>query len=268
MSFQALHNLQEAKWNAPLLLPVADDILKMHQHLDSERAELQTKLEKQPSKNSWANLAKMTLCEVILFNRCTEEEVSKMTFNAFLQKNNTSTNSDVELAVSELEQLSKHFQRIEIKGKHGRKVPVLLTPSMLKSMELLTKARPNCEVLNNNPFMFARPQELGFYRGSDVIRHIAKSCGAKNPAALSSTKLRTHVATMSKVLNLKDNEMDDLAKFLGHDIRIHREYYRLPEGTLQLAKISKVLMALERGRLLEFKGKNWDQIDIDPQGIF
>ena len=37
--------------------------------------------------------------------------------------------------------------------------------------------------------------------------------------------------------------MDQLANFLGHDIRIHREFYRLPEKTLQLAKVSKVLMA-------------------------
>lgn len=69
------------------------------------------------------------------------------------------------------------------------------------------------------------------------------------------------MATMSKILNLKDNEMDNLADFLGHDIRVHREYYRLPEGTLQLAKISKVLMAMERGQLSDFKGRN-----LDPQG--
>ncbi|KAL1261182.1 hypothetical protein QQF64_009009, partial [Cirrhinus molitorella] len=70
---------------------------------------------------------------------------------------------------------------------------------------------------------------------------------------------------MSKVLNLKDNEMDDLADFLGHDIRVHRQYYRLPEGTLQLAKISKILMAMERGQLAEFKGRNLDEIQIDPK---
>ncbi|KTG37250.1 hypothetical protein cypCar_00004133 [Cyprinus carpio] len=57
--------------------------------------------------------------------------------------------------------------------------------------------------------------------------------------------------------------MDQLANFLGHDIRIHREFYRLPEKTLQLAKISKVLMALEQGRLAEFHGKNLDEI-VDP----
>ncbi|XP_032365870.1 uncharacterized protein LOC116683731 [Etheostoma spectabile] len=59
-------------------------------------------------------------------------------------------------------------------------------------------------------------------------------------------------------------EMDQLANYLGHDIRIHREYYRLPEKTLQLAKISKVLMALEQGKLAEFHGKNLDEISIEP----
>ncbi|XP_030579317.1 uncharacterized protein LOC115775929 [Archocentrus centrarchus] len=108
-------------------------------------------------------------------------------------------------------------------------------------------------------------QTLNHFRGSDIIREIAQSCGAKHPEALSSTKLRKHMATMSKVLNLKDNEMDDLADFLGHDIRVHRQFYRLPEGTLQLAKISKVLLALERGQLSNFKGRNLDEISIDPQ---
>ncbi|XP_048037612.1 uncharacterized protein LOC125262766 [Megalobrama amblycephala] len=41
-------------------------------------------------------------------------------------------------------------------------------------------------------------------------------------------------------------------------------YYRLPEGTLQLAKMSKVLMAMEKGTLSDFKGKKHDDIEIDP----
>lgn len=80
------------------------------------------------------------------------------------------------------------------------------------------------------------------------MRQIARSCGANHPEALSFNKIgkaQKHIATMSKVLNLKDNEMDDLADFLGHDIRVHRQYIGC--STLQLAKISRVLMALERG---------------------
>ncbi|KAL6476099.1 hypothetical protein MHYP_G00145980 [Metynnis hypsauchen] len=46
--------------------------------------------------------------------------------------------------------------------------------------------------------------------------------------------------------------------------RIHHEFYRLPEKTLQHTKISKVLMALEQRRLAEFHGKNLNKIGIDP----
>lgn len=267
VSSQALRNLSEAKWNSPQLLPFADDVKTMHQYLDSQSKEYQTKLEEQPNIKNWSELAKVILCQVILFNRRQEGEVSKMSLNAFILRDTSSTHPDVELTLSDLEKsLCKHFQRIEIRGKRGRKVPILLTPDMVTSMELLVKTRRNCDVLDENLFMFGRPQALSHFRGSDVIRQIAQNCGAKHPATLSSTKLRKHMATMSKVLNLKDNEMDDLADFLGHDIRVHRQYYRLPEGTLQLAKISKILMAMERGQMSEFKGKNLDEIQIDPQG--
>ncbi|XP_076008551.1 uncharacterized protein LOC143002364 [Genypterus blacodes] len=112
--------------------------------------------------------------------------------------------------------------------------------------------------------MYNRQRETARFRGSDCIRELAKNCGAEKPEALSSTKLRRQVATLSRVLNLNDTEQDLLADFLGHDIRVHRKFYRLPEGTLQLAKISKVLMACEQGRLAEFKGKSLDQISISP----
>lgn len=146
-----------------------------------------------------------------------------MPLSAFTLRDTSSTHPDVEVSLSELEkQLCKHFHRVEIRGKRGRKVPILLTPDMLESMELLVKTRSDCDVLDDNEFMFGRPKGLGHFRGSDAIRQIAQCCGAKHPESLSSTKLRKHIATMSKVLNLKDNEMDDLADFLGHDIRVHR----------------------------------------------
>lgn len=55
--------------------------------------------------------------------------------------------------------------------------------------------------------------------------------------SLTSTTLRKHTATLLTVLNMTDSEMDQLANFLAHDIRIHYEFYRLYEKTLQLAKI-------------------------------
>lgn len=57
--------------------------------------------------------------------------------------------------------------------------------------------------------------------------------------------------------------MDQVANFLGHDIRVHREFYRLPEATTQLAKISKLLIAMEKGSLTNLQGKTLDEIEIE-----
>ncbi|XP_073715809.1 uncharacterized protein [Misgurnus anguillicaudatus] len=70
---------------------------------------------------------------------------------------------------------------------------------------------------------------------------------------------------MSQILNLKDNELDQLANFLGHDIRVHRDYYRLPDATIEIAKISKLLLAMEKGTLASFQGKSLSEIEIEDE---
>ncbi|XP_029942327.1 uncharacterized protein LOC115384133 isoform X2 [Salarias fasciatus] len=265
VSSGALQTLRESKWNTPQLLPFTEDVKTMHRHLEKCREEYQEHLKNSPNKKNWTRLATVTLAEVILFNRRREGEVSKMPLSAFTLRDTSRVHSDVALGLSKLEQkLCKHFQRIEIRGKRNRKVPVLLTPDMLSSMEVLVEHRRLCGVPDDNSYFFARCEANTHLRGCDAIRRVAKECGAKHPDTLSSTKLRKQVSTLSTVLNLKDNEMDTLANFLGHDIRVHRQYYRLPEGTVELAKVSKVLIALEQGRLPDFTGKSLDEIQIDP----
>lgn len=192
-----------------------------------------------------------------------------MSVATFHSRDKSPLNKDVAVALTEVERLlCAHFEHIETCGKRGRKVLVILTPVMVESLELLIKERCSCGVSEGNIYLFARPGYDTHFRGNDCIRVYAKQCGAKLPEALSSTKLRKQVATLSRVLNLNDTEQDQFADFLGHDIRIHRKFYRLPEGTLQLAKISKILMAWEQGRLAEFKEKTLDQITISPSGKF
>ncbi|XP_036397441.1 uncharacterized protein LOC118786486 isoform X2 [Megalops cyprinoides] len=261
----ALKTLREEKWNVPQVLSFTEDVKKIHLYLDKKQDEHYHSLSTEASSKNWTAFAKVLLTQIILFNRRRKGVVSKMLLSSFVSKETEGLHEDIALALSELEKkLCHYFTRIEIRGKRGRKIPILLTPAMQKGIELLKQKREACEVPPENIYMFARPNALSHYSGSDCLWVFAKECGAKYPKALSSTKLRKHVATLSKVLNLNDTELDQLADFLGHDIRVHREYYRLPEGTLQLAKISKILMALETGRLGEFKGKKLEDIDINP----
>lgn len=268
ISATALRNLTEAKWNAPTLMPFTEDVQRLHQFLNKMQEEYSSELSESPSAKAWTDLAKVCLTQTILFNRRREGEVASMPLHAFLTRDRTDPHQDLDWALSEVEKkLCRHFTRIITRGKRGRPVPILLTPKMLCALELLVKQRVACGIPENNTYMFARPGAMSHFRGSDCMRVMAGACEAKCPKALTSTKLRKHAATLSTVLNMTDTEMDQLANFLGHDIRIHREFYRLPDKTLQLAKISKVLMALEQGRLVEFHGKNLDEIEIDPNGI-
>ncbi|XP_041966751.1 uncharacterized protein LOC121724336 isoform X6 [Alosa sapidissima] len=266
ISAASLRTMHESKWNVPQLIPFTKDVQKLHSYLDMQQEQFYNELSSEPSKNTWLHLTKITLTQVMMFNRRRTGEVSKMPLSTYFAPNPVDLQEDVGMALSELEKkLCQHFRRLEIRGKRGRKVPVLLTPEMQRSLDLLVAKRLECGILKENGYLFARPSVLTCYRGSDCIRDFAKVCGIANYTSLTSTKLRKQTGTLSQVLNLSNTELDQLANFLGHDVRVHRQFYRLPEGTLQLAKISKVLLALEQGRLAEFKGKGLDDITIGPE---
>lgn len=157
--------------------------------------------------------------------------------------------------------------RIAIVGKRGRKVPVLLTPLMWESLDAITESREECGVLKDNGYLSAFPQSDHYLGACDCMRQFVSECAdMKIPEALTSIKLRKHIATLSTVLNLKTTELDQLADFLGHNIAVHRKHYRLPDNTLQLAKVSKVMLVMEQGCLGNYKGKNLDDIQVDLNG--
>lgn len=60
-------------------------------------------------------------------------------------------------------------------------------------------------------------------------------------------------------MDLKENELEWLSTHMGHNLNVHREYYRLPENTLQTAKVGKLLLAIESG-IQKYKGKSLDDI--------
>ena len=65
------------------------------------------------------------------------------------------------------------------------------------------------------------------------------------------------------MLNLKENELDVVAQFMGHNIKVHRDHYRLPSEVLQTAKMAKLLMAIETGQQQQLTGQSLDDACID-----
>lgn len=262
ISAKALNSLSQRKFNKTQLLPLVEDVVKMNSYLN-KRAE---EIKKNWTEESYAEFAKICLAQVILFNRKRSGEAERMTVKGVHDsKRGGHVDPVVKDSLSEFEKhLCKTHLRVEILGKKGRKVPVLLTKAMQTNIELLLKKRSS-----DSEYLFARANNsCSHYRGSDSIREFASKCGAKHADLITSTKLRKQLATLAQVLNLKENSQDILATFQGHDIRIHREFYRLPSDALELAKVSRLLHCINNGTISKYKGLDFDEIEFDKGMLF
>jgi len=63
---------------------------------------------------------------------------------------------------------------------------------------------------------------------------------------------------MSAVESETLDQPDQLAKFLGHDINVHHEFYQLPLDIVQTAQLGKVLMSMKSGSMESLRGISLD----------
>jgi hypothetical protein len=100
------------------------------------------------------------------------------------------------------------------------------------------------------------------FRDADVLREVSLQAVFKHAKRITSTSLRKQLARMCHVLILTESCQDILARFMGNNIRIHRAYYRLPQSTLEVAKVSKILHLFNTGK---FTRTDVDLQDTDVQ---
>jgi len=128
---------------------------------------------------------------------------------------------------------------------------------MQNTFNLIVPKRKECGVPDENDYWFAVPHCLAYYRGHQSLRRLADECGPKKPDYLRSIQLCKQIATTSQILNLKNNE-NQLALYIS----VIRQFHILSEATIESGKISKLLLALEKGKLHEFHRKSFDQIGV------
>ena len=258
--------LETRKWNKPKILPLAEDLKNLKKHLAGVRKKALDDLEKDEDLKVWRALCTSTLASIILLNRRREGEASKLELAHVEKLSKSRPDKTIQDSLSSFEQkLCQFYKRVEIRGKRGRKVPMIVDKELEAAIKKIVELREAVGVNPNNKYVFAVPTlgSLQFIRGNDALRKHVRMCQLECPEAITSTKLRKHIATLSQLLNLKDRELEMLAAFLGHDIKVHREYYRLPEDTLQIAKCGKLLMLMDKGNINDFAGKTLDEIEID-----
>lgn len=245
---KALRTLSEMKFNKPTQLPHPKDMVKITKFLEDERKEVLSCLKSSPTSKNYSRLCKLALAAVIIFNRKRAGDADKLLLDTYIQKNSEDFHPEVFGSLSEEEQkLLQEMSRLETKGKFENKVPILLTKEMEETMECLTTLRKKCGVMPENKYFFAIPGYINaHHRGSDVLREIRNLSGVQYPKLITSTTLRKEIATLAAVSGLGKNDVSQLAVFLGHTQEVHKKYYRLPEETLQTAKVGKFLVSVSK----------------------
>jgi len=84
---------------------------------------------------------------------------------------------------------------------------------------------------------------------------MAKAANLKRPELITSAKLRKYISTVAQVIDLDKGEVEWLANHLRHELEVHKSYYHLHESTVELSKVSCLLMAVDSGCTVKFSGK-------------
>lgn len=144
-----------------------------------------------------------------------------------------------------------------------------MTKEIVDAIEMLISTRSAVGVSANNKFVFAAPTRGSnkYLRGPDCLSRVVNGLQLENPAAIKSTKLRKYVATVSQIIDLSESELEWLARHMGHDLSVHREYYRLHDSTLELSKVSRLLLAVDEGNAAKFQGKKLSEITVDGKYV-
>lgn len=113
----------------------------------------------------------------------------------------------------------QRFKGIVIHGQRDRGVPVLFSCDIQDHIKILFKHRDKF-LSKHNIYLFGNPRTTKPISGYKVISKYATLCGAKNPQATTATKLRKHLAPLTQVLNMSDNDIEQLTTFMGHTVNV------------------------------------------------
>ncbi|XP_064643399.1 uncharacterized protein LOC135497602 [Lineus longissimus] len=265
ISTQALQSLKERRYNATEILPLTSDLLSFKNYLQQQLATSVQDLQDHQSSCSWRRLSEVLFCLVTLFNKRRGGEVAKMNLSCFVDrpKWNALANEEIVNSLSPLEvQLMKSLDMVQLPGKRNRRVPLLLKLEWVTAMDLLVRNRETCNVVNN-VYFFGQPCKTNHLAPWKVLNQTAVAAGCLRPELISTTRLRKYTATVTQILGLTPGEVEWLSNHMGHTVDIHKEAYRLHESTIEMAKVSKLLLAIDQGVVGNFSGKSLDEIDID-----
>ncbi|ESO87574.1 hypothetical protein LOTGIDRAFT_166454 [Lottia gigantea] len=249
-------------------IPITEDLKKLRNHIMAKMRSTGDTLSALPNIESWNCLNKLTLVRIILFNKRRRAEVTELKVDDFINRPNwkEEMNGEISLALTESDRILANRMDMMISGGKSRKnvdAYVLFPPDCMKALNILMETRSSVGIRTSNNYLFARPLSDTPLSGHTDIKDVVNECSnLKCPERITSTSLRKYAATVSQILDMTPKEIETLATHLGHDVNTHKNFYRLHSSTIELSKVSHMLLAMEGGHMNVWKGKKLEDINI------
>ncbi|XP_065921182.1 uncharacterized protein [Magallana gigas] len=104
ISAHALATLHDEKFNKPLLVPLAEDVVLLNSYLCTSAASLKESLKNGVDETKYSELAEVCLAQIILFNRKRSGEAARITINQYNEGlTNKPLNKEIEKSLSKFE---------------------------------------------------------------------------------------------------------------------------------------------------------------------
>ncbi|KAL1454610.1 hypothetical protein WDU94_010826 [Cyamophila willieti] len=246
-------------------LPEEKDVKLLNDYLSETIEQCMKRLKNEFQISAWKLLGKALMVTLLVFNRRRVGDMENLLIEDMKKKHEIDKEADYYNQLTVLEKsLAGNFFRVPMEGKRTRDLFLLVSKEIYSKIEYFLELRKEAGVKNTNKYLFGL-KESSTLSATHALLYFSRKCGAKNPETLKSSLLRKSIATFSQLLHLKENEMHNLADFMGHNFQIHSEYYRLPNEVTQMCHLSKLLVALDQGKGSQYIGKNLTEILLDQE---
>lgn len=229
ISSLAFKDLNEKKWNKPLILPLTQNVLKFRDYVTGIANEALDKIQKNKyNVADYKSFVNATLALTILYNRRRIGDVQYTQFNTYIRNVNATNQEELMDSLSPSERmLTKNYKKVVTGGKGSRPIIILFPKNIQVYMQEIVKIRQQTDLIQeSNEYLFAHPGTDRWLRGDEIIRKYAIASGIENPEYISSNKLRKQIATVMQILNLQPDEAEQFALFMGHTGKTHDDFYK------------------------------------------
>ncbi|XP_052798662.1 uncharacterized protein LOC128230428 isoform X2 [Mya arenaria] len=94
---------------------------------------------------------------------------------------------------------------------------------------------------------------------------MVNQAGCQRLELINSNSLQKYIATVCQILDLNEGEVQWVSSHLAHTVKTHLGFYRLQEGAIEIAKVSRLLLAAKNGTLSKYEGKSLEDVQVDDE---